>query len=605
MQLERSLKRARPDEWELEEPEGQHCGLWSIPDELQERILAELGPAEAWRTARRTCRQLRALVDGIEWKVLEAKGSRPEVFGSLAAAVWGGRLRLKEAAAVRLDVVYGFLRDKPAHSSASWLRFMAPQLHWNFLGDAAFGALRACSAAAGGAGLGEASVRLRRWRGFCENRRYQDTSAMTEHIVGVLDALQPPATAMETDAGPAAAASCSRVRGVSIACDEDRGGWGLDVDPGSVRRALSPFSGLQSLALPHVLQDSALPALAAAVVEACPSLRSLLLPIPGNEAPRILEQLARLEHLEELRAWSLPSRSRRSRPLSLDCDGAFVAFLESPAGRNLRVLGDRTVPEGEEGAGAGGACPVVLGTDVLEALPRLPRLERLDFAGGVDLRIHAGRDTEPARRSLPARAVARLGDCPALAELAVCVGVGVASAPAAMRGLAEALENSTSLRHLDLYLAVHEDFPQGYGGALGRLLAAAAPLLRSFHAEGGAGEPDEALAGALGRPARWAPSSRRRTRGAAGSARSGAAPGAAPSTRTWTPSSASTSTSTSSECGRVPAPPAHIVFVLWICARAAPSRSSPRSLRMHARPQLARNVNVNCRNALSSPGPSR
>eukprot|EP00741_Cyanophora_paradoxa_P023231 tig00021579_g22438.t1 len=62
-----------------------------------------------------------------------------------------------------------------------------------------------------------------------------------------------------------------------------------------------------------------------------------------------------------------------------------------------------------------------------------------------------------------------------------------------MNGLADALERSKSLRHLDLHFLMHGASTEDYGEALRRLVAAAAPVLRSFrvaHSSRRSGGPD-------------------------------------------------------------------------------------------------------------------
>eukprot|EP00741_Cyanophora_paradoxa_P024963 tig00000325_g24096.t1 len=411
--------------------------ICALPDVLLERIFGEhLGAAESWRAARPTCRRLRAIVEStsISFESLAASGSRAEAFEALAAVIRSGKLRLRRGgtASVALEV------SQPIASDVDDLDL---EVRGNFVGLAMYDALRACTVATGG--LKAASVFFR--------------------------------------SGP--------VRSISISCGGKRCAMSdpFSLAPGTLLQALSPFSGLQSLVLPDFFEVDG--ELAAEIARACPALRSIVLFFHDFA----LTNLGDLDGLEELRKW------RPSPWLFGAINGSMNGYqycgddiffpacedgllpLFSAAGNTLRVLGDRAARTdfaadpfqwGENRRLA--RAPAILDREVLKELRGLPRLQRLDFADG--LLIHRAR-----------KAVAALGDCPALEELSACVVVDADAHVSGMHGLADALERSASLRHLDLYFEIDTKAtysPADLGleriiQALERLLRAAAPVLRS------------------------------------------------------------------------------------------------------------------------------
>eukprot|EP00741_Cyanophora_paradoxa_P023230 tig00021579_g22437.t1 len=321
----------------------------------------------------------RTAVESIDWTALQTAGSRAEAFEALAALVRSGKLRLRGngAASVSLEVSYRFLYDQSTSEEDR-----SAEVHGNFMGQAAYDALRACTAATGGLKAASLFYTHISFSRFCpigrssEDTRCSGCNLVSSHIFDALFALRPPIS------------TASPIRSISINFDAqnlyEETSFADHFSPEVLRRSLSPFSGLQSLALPALLYVDE--GIAAAIVRACPSLRSLLISDKGST-----DCLGPLAQLEELRTWDVDS--------SWGSGSEIVAFLRTPAGRNLRVIGDRAAPvnavDGLERdrdlhpdlLESPWPWPAHFTSDAFSGLTHLKHLERLDFTNGVDLSV--------------------------------------------------------------------------------------------------------------------------------------------------------------------------------------------------------------------------
>eukprot|EP00741_Cyanophora_paradoxa_P020465 tig00021257_g19755.t1 len=509
--MEPSTKRARPDidagqasssaaaaaaKSSVTDTDAYGSVIDVLPDALLERIFSEhLGAAEAWRTARQACRKWRRLVEEIEWCELQVDGTRPETFRTLAAVVRSGRLRLRRggAAAVELDINYLDLDldvdvdrmrssspdDTPTTSALN--EELLAEAEVDAPGHAAHDALRACVLAAGG--LRHVAV-FHRVPNLDLERLSRDVDIdrqQLQHLYEICRCIIPSQlfSTLRALQPPRSTTSHVHLSSLIIADDdrpvdddhiEEEEEIAAGISGGALRHALAPFSRLQLLLLPNSIRIDQQHA--AAIAASCPALQRLWIRPLNDDA---LVGLSSLSKLEELRLWCHNT---------LILGSGFAEFAASPAGRNLRILGD-TIPEQiSDDDGAGTWCR---GADfapaTMRALPAMRSLERLLFTKGLSLIKYDGQELAQARE-----AVACLGACPKLAELSYACSAGSAVDTEVLHGLADALERSSSLRHLDLLLVIcggtesrwprTEDWGP-YGEALRRLLAAAAPVLRS------------------------------------------------------------------------------------------------------------------------------
>eukprot|EP00741_Cyanophora_paradoxa_P000743 tig00000441_g716.t1 len=483
---EAPAKRARTDGSDVAE-----SPIDTLPNALLERIFAEhFSAAEAWLTARGACRKLRQLVEAIEWRELKARGTRAAAFETLSAVVRGGRLRLSGggSASVELEIEYRDLVDfDDASGSASSAQDpdlerglhaqLLSEVEINALGRAACEALRACTQAAGAlhhvgvnyrmSALDSILLRFERQR-----RKAIGREIISSQIIGTLFALRPPLSASSSLLSLSIRQEPAHPEDDDHHEEEERRDVGsdsglkalpnkFDVSAEAFLYALAPFSGLRSLVLPSwVCFDREQ---LGAVAGSCPDLRRLHVRLQYDSA---LLGLAPLSKLEELRWWES----------QLVLGGSFVEFATTPAGRHLRDVGHAhmfddflcKVSQPIE-------LPALLGLAAMESL------ERMVFGAGLNaqfLRLHPPQETREA--------VAAIGACRKLVELsfACCPGYDGAGA-GIVHGLADAIERSKSLRHLDLWILLLEDEASAAEGwapseeALLRLVAAAAPVLRS------------------------------------------------------------------------------------------------------------------------------
>eukprot|EP00741_Cyanophora_paradoxa_P013032 tig00020675_g12586.t1 len=410
--------------------------LETLPDAVLERIFAEfLGAAESWRTARRASRRLRSVVEGMEWSELRFSTSRADALEALSAVVRSGKLRLRRgAAAVDLELVY------PASDELLATDLCGVEVETHELSRAACDVLRSAMAAAGG--LQEARVRslggILDWPEFAKDANRM----LRTHTVNVLLALHP-------HAHGASSAAASTLRAVSIGGDNCCPSNQYPSRLPTLRRALAPFSSLQSLSLPVWWPFDA--ERAAALADCCPELRSLLVGLQREDAFRSLSPLP----LEELRIWN-------DDECTIVCGDGFSAFAEGPAGRSLRVLGDATLTD-YESAG------LIFSADALRAFARLPRLERTDLRHGIGFTDECTYERED---------FAQIGGPPNLRELQVQLNFmrGVEE----FLGVADGIARAASLVRLDLNINVLGDpVPGEAEGAVRALLEAAAVPLSS------------------------------------------------------------------------------------------------------------------------------
>eukprot|EP00741_Cyanophora_paradoxa_P020471 tig00021257_g19761.t1 len=510
--MEVQSKRARTDgdqgaSQQLVEPaEGSSSAVADsfidvLPDALLERIFSEhFSAAEAWRTARLACRKWRRLVEEIEWGELQVDGTRPATFRTLAAVVRSGRLRLRGggAAAVEFDIKYRDVErssnpdDAPVITARN--EELLAEIKVDALGQAAHDALRACMLAAGGLRhvgvsyhIGALSDILLR---FEDDMRVAIGRRIAWKDLGALSSLQPPSSSSSS-----LSSLSIRRRDVEEEEEEEMDemwqerlwiqrelflGFGPN-GARALRTASSPFSGLKSLIFSFSLffgrEETS------AIAASCPALERLHL-CPYDEDAFV--GLSPLSKLEELRWSSKLCQFSPVRP-RLTLGVHFAEFAASPAGQNLRILGDawKGPAAGDKNHGHGDSSQRMRPSAAC-ALPAMRSLERLLFTEGIEV-SDGPIDFGDARE-----AVACIGACEKLTELSfICknTSAGFGAETAVLNGLADALGRSKSLRHLDLSFLMdnepYEPWPASsenwgpYREAMGRLLAAAAPVLRS------------------------------------------------------------------------------------------------------------------------------
>eukprot|EP00741_Cyanophora_paradoxa_P002536 tig00000076_g2460.t1 len=346
----------------------------ALPDAVASGVFKWLGPRAMW-PLRGVCRRWWRVIEETEWPAFELRtdDKKPELkksgAGSAAAPsrhdaatalVEKRKLRLSDGASVSLG--------------AGWREV-----------EAACGLLAALvsDGGRGGSGSGAAQAQprevafrsLRSKDGAEEDGYEYGEDFLSRFVLGALRALRPPAGAP------------SRLEGLHLAVYGTRNRIPRKKPPGEeLRAALSPFGKLRSLTLYFNARDSGVTAeAAAAIVAACPLLRSLSFRPDFASESAALAALAPLAHLERL----VLVLQREELDAS---GGGFGAIADGPAGRSLRTLfflDDDEVGESDafprlaevDAPRKGDSASARLSAAAVRALARLTRLERLEPMG--------------------------------------------------------------------------------------------------------------------------------------------------------------------------------------------------------------------------------
>eukprot|EP00741_Cyanophora_paradoxa_P013357 tig00020684_g12899.t1 len=422
--------------------------IYVLPDVVLSGVFKAIGLRASW-PLRAVCRRWRHVVQDMEWTSLEVAATEAS---SIASGAHGqarmraaaGRTRNGEQADMYLALAALLdQRVRKLRLSAGASVALRPKLA--FFGGVKAAIVReshrrtvaaACSVleVINGSHSGSAQPRevIVELRGADVLRR-SDADFLKAYVLGVLSALQPSEGAV------------SALKSLSIGCTWDAGARDRSrpddrlrfAAPDEMRTALAPFGKLESLDLFSRNSFGIGADAAAAIVAACPLLKSLCITpdFDSSSFLAVLTALAPLAHLEQL-VFSLPSAMS-----SYGVGDSLVALADGPAGKSLKsiALFDEVglYNEGEFPRRIPTRCcrHLLPGDAGLLALSRMPRLESVP-----PLSIDPN-EVEPA-------ALLALGHAASLREADVSIfqGTKPSRAAAALRALAETI---SGLPHLE------------------------------------------------------------------------------------------------------------------------------------------------------------